>query len=78
VHVEYSAEYEARFNSDVVAFVQGLRRVIKSNGLRRIASTRAIIAGDKLKAAGFKDWKTRIVAEWSADELTALRAGGVL
>jgi len=67
VRVDYSEEYESRFDSQVVAFCQKLRRLVKENGLDRIISTRAIIAADKLKAAGL-DWRAAIVGHWTDDE----------
>lgn len=67
VRVDYSAEYESRFDSEVVSFCQNLRRLVKDNGLDRIVSTRAIIAADKLKAAGL-DWRAAILNHWTDDE----------
>jgi hypothetical protein len=67
VRVDYSAEYESRFDSEVVTFCQNLRRLVKDNGLDRIVSTRAIIAADKLKAAGL-DWRAAILNHWTDDE----------
>jgi hypothetical protein len=67
VKVDYSAEYESQFDPQVVAFCQALRSTVKINGIDRIISTRAIIAADKLKAAGL-DWKAGIIGHWTDDE----------
>jgi MoxR-like ATPase len=68
VHVDYSAKYESQYDAEVVEYVKRLRQVIKDNKLRRIASTRAIIAGHKLKTAGVSGWKDALVEQWTENE----------
>lgn len=72
VAVDYSADYESRFDSEVVAFCQAARGVVKAHNLRRIVSTRDIIAADKLKRAGL-DWRAAILATWSDTERALLK-----
>lgn len=68
ISVDYSKEYESQFDPEVVKYVWHLRDVIQRNGMRKLASTRAIIAGEKLKKAGISDWKQRLIVDWSTDE----------
>jgi MoxR-like ATPase len=67
IEVDYSEKYESQFNRDVVHYVQNLRHVIKENGLRRIASTRMIIQGEKLEAVGL-NWHKMLISNWTTDE----------
>jgi MoxR-like ATPase len=68
LYVDYSAKYESRFDSDVVNYVKEVRKIIKLNQLRRVASTRMIIAGEKLKQTGIADWRKQLVINWSDGE----------
>lgn len=72
IEVDYSKQYEFNnFDHEVVHYVHGLRKVIETNGFRRIASTRTIIACHKLKKAGL-EWKTCATAQWSEEEKKAI------
>jgi len=75
--VDYSAEYESRFDTEVVEYVQNLRRFVIRQSLRRVVSTRAIIAAAKLKAAGI-DWRGPLTVTWSETERQAAAAAGVI
>lgn len=68
IEVDYSEEYESQFDVEVVEYVHLLRKVIKHNELRRIASTRLIISGHKLKDIGIIDWKSMLITNWSDSE----------
>lgn len=68
IEVDYSAEYESQFDKEVVEYVNQLRNIIKVNELRRIASTRMIITGAKLKAIHMKDWKEALIVNWTKAE----------
>ena len=68
IEVNYSFKYESRFRTDVVEYVYSLRDVIKNNGLRRIASTRMIIEGEKLANSGVTDWKKVLISNWTDAE----------
>jgi len=65
--VDYDREYERQYDAEVCQYVWRLRDAIATHKLRRIASTRSIITGDKLKAAGL-DWRAMLVATWTPDE----------
>lgn len=67
LEIDYSKEYESQYNSEVVDYCNHLRNVIKINGLRKIISTRSIINGCKLLAAGL-NWKQMLIQNWSTDE----------
>lgn len=71
--VEYSHKYEAQYDAEVVAWVQRAREKCSALGLRRILSTRAIIAADMLKKAGH-DWKSALVDTWTESERRAVGA----
>jgi hypothetical protein len=71
--VDYSAPYESQYDSEVVRWVQSARAKCAALGLRRINSTRAIIAGHKLKAAG-EDWKANLTEGWTDAERRAVGA----
>ena len=73
VKVDYSQEYESRFDSEVVKWVQKARAKCQEMGFRRILSTRAIIAADALKRAG-QPWKPAIVETWTDAERRAVGA----
>lgn len=68
IEVNYSEEYESQYDAEIVGYVRGLRNVIKINTLRRIASTRMIQAGQKMKKAGISDWKDLLIVNWSDTE----------
>lgn len=67
IEVGYSSKYEARFDDDVLAYVLNIRDVIKHNGLQRIASTRMIQGGIKLKEAGL-NWRRLLIQNWTPEE----------
>lgn len=54
IEIDYSTSYEEKYDKEVVEYVNSLRDIIKNNSLRRIASTRMIQAGHKLKMNFFK------------------------
>jgi len=68
IEVTYSEEYEAQFDTEVVDYVHMLRNLIKQQELRRIASTRLIIAGHNLKWSGTRDWRHLLIVNWSLEE----------
>jgi len=68
---DYDAGYEARYDAEVVSYVQKAREHITARKLRRIVSTRMIIACDKLKGAGL-DWREQVTADWSDSERQGL------
>lgn len=72
IEVDYSAAYESQFDTAVVNFVWAVRECIKKNNLARIASTRMIQAGVKLKKYGFEDWTGRLLTDWTVKELKLL------
>ncbi len=45
-----------------------IRNCIKTNSLRRIASTRMIQAAEKMKKVGMLDWKDMLIINWSDTE----------
>lgn len=68
INVDYNKKYESEnFDSEVVEYIHNLRLLIESNGFRRIASTRTIIACDTLKKAGLP-WRDSAIAQWSEEE----------
>lgn len=73
IEVTYDADYENQFDKDVVKYVRMLRDEIKESSLRRVASTRMIIAGSALKRRGVRNWKERLIANWSAQEKTLVK-----
>lgn len=74
ITVDYNKKYELEnFDNEVVYYVHALRQIIANNGFRRIASTRTIIACDKLKKAGLP-WKYAATAQWSDEEKQAIRS----
>lgn len=68
IEVDYSTEYESRYDYEVVSHVNILRNIIKENELRRIASTRMIQQGTKMKMAGIVNWKDFLIVNWSKSE----------
>lgn len=71
IEVDYSKEYESRFDPEVVAYATTLREIIKRCDLQQICSTRSIINAHALKQAGL-DWKAAMVSTWTKEELTLL------
>lgn len=71
LEIDYSKEYEQQYDAEVVRYVWNLREIIKRNGLRKVASTRSIIAGCKLKTGGL-DWKGSLTTNWTKDEKALL------
>jgi len=78
IEVDYSVPYESKFNPDVVNYVWNLRNIIKQNNLRRVASTRMIIEGEKLKKAGITDWKDILISNWTEAEKLMLQSKSTL
>ena len=68
LQVGYSKEYEKQYDDEVCEYVWMLRKVIKKNDLRRLASTRMIIEGSKLKEYGIEDWKEFLIVNWNKEE----------
>lgn len=68
IEIDYSSSYEKEYDKEVVEYVNYLREIIKDNSLRRIASTRMIQAGHKLKMSFFKDWREQLIINWSKNE----------
>lgn len=68
LEINYSDEYEAKYDKEVVDFIKTIRCFIKEYNLRRIASTRMIQAGTKLKYSFVGDWKKQLLINWSEDE----------
>lgn len=72
VEIDYSKEYESQYDSEVTQYVWRLRDIITRNGLRKVASTRSIIAACLLKAKGL-NWKESLTINWSKDEKALLQ-----
>lgn len=70
VEVNYSSTFEKQFSAEVVRFCEKLRAHIAAHNLRRIISTRDIIAADKLHKAGM-DWRAALVSTWTPNERAA-------
>ena len=68
VEVTYSELYESQFDTEVLSYCYALRKIIKDNELRRIVSTRMIIAGHKLKYNGILDWRKLLIVHWTDKE----------
>lgn len=68
IDVNYSDKFESQYDKEVVSYVNSLRRIIKDEQLRRIASTRMIQAGHTMKNNYFADWKDRLIINWSDNE----------
>ena len=73
IEVDYSIEYEMQYDLEVVEHVHFLREVCQKYDIRRIASTRMIQAGHRLKNAFFKDWREQLVVNWSVSEKKILQ-----
>lgn len=71
IPVDYSKEYESKFDPEVVAYATTLREVIKRCDLQQICSTRSIINAHALKKAGI-DWKSAMTSTWTKEELSLL------
>lgn len=68
IEVDYSADYESQYDVDVVNYVWKLRECIKACNIRRIASTRMIQSGTRMKKAYFKNWKDMLICNWTDTE----------
>ena len=68
IEVNYSDEYESQYDYTVVRYVNTLRNIIKEYDLRKIASTRMIQAGCKLKSNFIKNWRELLISNWSDNE----------
>lgn len=73
LEMDYSDAYESQYDSEVYTFVHKVREIIKNNALRRIASTRMLIEGCKLKANNVSHWQFRLLSNWTKAELDLLR-----
>jgi hypothetical protein len=68
IQVDYSTKYEGcNYNKEICRYVWKMRETIQAHKLRRIASTRAIIAAAKIHAYG-GNWKAAITQDWTAEE----------
>lgn len=72
VEVTYSAKYESQYDSEVVDYINTLRRFAKETNLRKVISTRMVQAGHTLKYNHFMDWKQRLIINWSENERKTL------
>lgn len=68
IEVDYSKKYESQFDQEVRDYIHLLRDCIKTNSLRRIASTRMIQAAEKMKKIGMSDWRDLLIINWSDTE----------
>lgn len=68
IEVDYSVDYESQYDVDVVNYVWKLRECIKACNIRRIASTRMIQSGTRMKKAYFKNWKDILICNWTDTE----------
>lgn len=68
IEVNYSESFESQYDTEVVMYVNELRKIIKDNNIRRVASTRMIQAGHNLKRCHFIDWKDRLIVSWTDNE----------
>lgn len=73
LEMNYSETFEKQYDSEVYTFVKKVRLVITNNALRRVASTRMLQEGCKLKANNLSNWKYRLVTNWTKSELDLLR-----
>jgi ATP-dependent Clp protease ATP-binding subunit ClpA len=73
LEMNYSSKYESQFDSEVYDFIKKVRKVITNNALRRVASTRMLQEGCKLKDSKISNWKYRLVTNWTKAELDLLR-----
>lgn len=73
IEVNYSTQYESKYDSQVVAYVELLRKCIKQNDIRKVASTRMIQAGTRLRKSMFRDWKARLIINWTDSEKNQLK-----
>lgn len=72
VEVTYSAKFESQYDKEVVDYINTLRKFVKETGLRKVISTRMVQAGHILKHNFFKDWKERLIVNWSDNEKNSL------
>jgi hypothetical protein len=68
IEVTYSEEYETQYDSEVVEYVNTLRKFTSETGIRKVLSTRLIQAGHRLKFGLIKDWKNQLICNWSKNE----------
>lgn len=68
IEINYSEEYESRYDEECLEYVYLLREVIKQNDLRRVASTRTLQRCTQLKNCFFRDWRERMIVNWSNPE----------
>ena len=73
IEVDYSEKFESQFDKEVVNYIKLLRKLIKQNNWRRIASTRMIEAGHDLKYKCILDWKEILIQNWSAPEIELVK-----
>lgn len=73
IEIDYSEEFESQYDDEVVDYVYDLRYCIKQNEMRRVASTRMIQAGQKLKSKFIREWKDVLIKNWSKSEKEILK-----
>lgn len=73
IEIDYSEEYESQYDTEVVSYVKDLRNCIKQNEIRRVASTRMIQSGAKLRAKYIRDWKELLIINWTKSEKEILK-----
>jgi cobaltochelatase CobS len=70
--VDYNEAYErSSFDAEIVSYVHRARRVVSEHKLRRIVSTRAIIAAQIDKEAGM-EWRDTVTDDWTPEEKAIL------
>ena len=73
INVDYSEKYESQFDNEIREYVNVIREVINKNGLQRIASTRMLIEGEKLKNANL-NWRNILITNWTREEKELLNS----
>lgn len=68
VEINYSYAFESQFDYEVVDYAALLRLTIEKHKIRRLASTRMIQEGHRLKGFGVVDWKEHLIVNWSSAE----------
>lgn len=78
IEINYSNSYEEQYDKEVVEYVREIRKLIKDNNLRRIASTRWIQAAHGWKKNLCKDWREMLITNWSDVEKKIVKEAGLL
>lgn len=73
IEVDYSSKFESQYDLEVVEYVKHLRKIIKDNDIRRIASTRMIQAGHMMKNNLIKNWRELLITNWTDTEKQILK-----